>query len=203
MKSWNTTWDKIFRTREWGKYPSEDLVRFVANNFYDVSDRKEIKILDLGCGPGSNSWYLAKEGFTVIGIDGSKTAISRARKRLMSENLNGTFKIMDFIKLEFPDNYFDFVIDICSIQHNRLPKAVIIVDEIKRVLKPDGKFFSILVAKGTYLKPYYGKGHVHFYILTEIKKLFKKFDSLTIERIERTMNNRKVRAIHWIVTGRK
>ena len=41
-------WEGIFSSREWGKYPSETLIRFIARNFYNVSDRKAINILELG-----------------------------------------------------------------------------------------------------------------------------------------------------------
>jgi hypothetical protein len=31
---WDKGWDKIFSTAEWGKYPGEELIRFIARNFY-------------------------------------------------------------------------------------------------------------------------------------------------------------------------
>ncbi len=56
-----------------------------AQNFYNASDRKAIKILEVGCGPGANLWFMAREGFSVYGIDGSEHAIELARRRLDSE----------------------------------------------------------------------------------------------------------------------
>ena len=199
MKSWDSAWENIFRSQEWGKYPPEELVRFVARNFYKVPDRSQIKFLDLGCGTGACSWYLAREGFSVHGIDGSSTAIEKANKRFEEENLKGYFKVMDFIKIDFPDNYFDAVIDLCSIQHNQINNAPIILKEIKRVLKPNGKFFSMVIAKNTYEASLNGKGYVHFYSLKEIKNLFKIFKILSVEKSERTENNMKDEIIHWIV----
>jgi 2-polyprenyl-3-methyl-5-hydroxy-6-metoxy-1,4-benzoquinol methylase len=73
--AWNSGWDDIFRKHEWGKYPSENLVRYVGRNFYTVKDRSAITILEVGCGTGANLWYLAREGFSVYGIDGSNVAI--------------------------------------------------------------------------------------------------------------------------------
>ena len=98
-KSWDPVWEKIFSSREWGKYPPEELIRFTAQQFYKTKNRQKINFLDLGCGTGSCSWYLAKEGFTVYGVDGSKTAISKAKPNgklffLMSAvgSYNGPFK---------------------------------------------------------------------------------------------------------------
>ena len=80
-------WEDIFQNNEWGKYPSLAVVRFVARNFYKVPNRKDIRILELGCGTGANLWYCAREGFSVIGLDGSKTAINRMIDRFEKENL--------------------------------------------------------------------------------------------------------------------
>ena len=44
-KSFDTTWEDIHKTQEWGKYPSEDIIRFIARNYYK-KERSNIKILD-------------------------------------------------------------------------------------------------------------------------------------------------------------
>lgn len=61
------------------------MIRFIARNFYKVNNRESIKILEVGCGPGANLWYMNREGFTVYGIDGSETAIKKAEKRLKED----------------------------------------------------------------------------------------------------------------------
>src|SRR3989338_11176865 len=95
--SWDKTWEKVFSSKEWGKYPPEVLVRFVARNYYAAPDRSKIKILDLGCGTGAATWYMAREGFSVVGIDGSKTAIKIARRRFKAEKLKADFKNGDIV----------------------------------------------------------------------------------------------------------
>jgi len=83
--AWDPVWENVFRSQSWGKYPAEDFIRFIASNFYNVSDRKNVRILEVGCGPGANLWFMAREGFSVYGIDGSKHAIHLAKLRLDSE----------------------------------------------------------------------------------------------------------------------
>ena len=56
-------WNRIFAERRWGQYPSEELVRFIARTFPDAEQRRESRALEVGCGPGANLWYLAREGF--------------------------------------------------------------------------------------------------------------------------------------------
>ncbi len=63
--TWDPVWEEIFRRKEWGKYPPEHVIRFVARNFYRVADRASIRLLEIGCGPGANIWFMTREGFTV------------------------------------------------------------------------------------------------------------------------------------------
>jgi 2-polyprenyl-3-methyl-5-hydroxy-6-metoxy-1,4-benzoquinol methylase len=81
-----------------------------------VPERKAVKILDLGCGTGAASWFIAREGFSVYGIDGSHTAITLLQQRFKKEKLKGEFKVGDFIHLDFKDSFFDAVVDVSSIQ---------------------------------------------------------------------------------------
>jgi ubiquinone/menaquinone biosynthesis C-methylase UbiE len=201
--SWNKIWEKVFQTHEWGKYPPEELIRFIAKNFYKTPDREAIRILDLGCGTGACTWYLAREGFSAYGMDGSKTAIEKARQRFREDHLKGEFIVGDFIRIPFQDKFFDSVIDVCSIQHNRPRFAKEVASEVYRVTKPGGKLFSMLTATGTWKRPSVGQGYVHHYKLSEVKRLFKNFKVLGIEKSERTYNNRKKKVIHWVVSGEK
>src|SRR4051812_45766919 len=97
----NLVWERIFRDREsWGRYPPEELIRFVAAHYYSVPRRHDISFLEVGCGPGAGpSWYLAREGFRLTGIDGSPTAIDKSRARFANEGLDGTFDLGDLTAL--------------------------------------------------------------------------------------------------------
>lgn len=202
-QSWDKSWEKVFQMNEWGKYPPEELIRFMGRNFYK-KNRKQVKVLDLGCGTGACSWYVAREGFSVYGVDGSKTAINLAKKRFFQENLKGNFFQMDYINLKFADEFFDLIIDINSIQHNKISKIPEIVEEINRVLKPGGYFFSILIStKTTKNKNLENKGHIHYFKLNETRKLFKNLGIKNIEKSFRTENNRKNKIYHWILTCEK
>ena len=68
-------WNEVYGSRGWGKYPPEELVRFAARTFPEAELRRRLRALEVGCGPGPNLWYLAREGFTIAGIDGSANAI--------------------------------------------------------------------------------------------------------------------------------
>lgn len=149
-------WEEVFSNQEWGKYPPIELVRFVAKNFYRFSDRKSIKILELGSGPGPNLWYMAREGFCVYGIEGSQSACENAYGRLSAEGLQnniGEIKSGDYFEKldEFPDNYFDAIIDIESLYCNPYERTREIVLKSFHKLKTGGKMFSMTFANKEWL----------------------------------------------------
>jgi len=117
--NWDPAWEQIFSSKEWGEYPPEHVIRFVARNFYGVPDRKEVRLLEPGCGPGANVWFMAREGFTVSGIDGSATSIKQASERLTREGLAADLRVGDFSTLPWPGSRFDGVVENVSLCHNR------------------------------------------------------------------------------------
>lgn len=50
-KSFDNYWEQVHSRTEWGQYPTEHVIRFIARNYYN-KNRKEIRILDFGCGGG-------------------------------------------------------------------------------------------------------------------------------------------------------
>ena len=141
-------WQNIFENKEWGKYPSETLIRFIARNFYNVSDRKAINILELGLGTGTNLWFCAREGFTVSGIEWSKAGVDRFLKRMDDEGLKDRIKdikIGDYYTMldEFEDESFDCFIDSYSLAYNDFEKTQNIIKKAVKKLKKGGKFLSI------------------------------------------------------------
>jgi ubiquinone/menaquinone biosynthesis C-methylase UbiE len=149
--AWDNNWEAIFRDRAWGKYPGEDLIRFVARSFFSVENRATIKILEIGCGTGANLWFLAREGFQTYGIDGSRTGVDLAINRLNIEvpDWQGSVVIADAINLPFNDEFFDAVIDIEAISCNSFTDSKLIYKEMARVLKSNGKLYSRCFVTGS------------------------------------------------------
>ena len=147
-------WNKIFATRAWGKYPSEELIRFVARTFKNPTERSEMRALEIGCGTGANLWYLAREGFAIAGIDSSKHAIASAMDRICTEHLfdadrSPDLKVGNLAILPWDDNQFDIVIDIGALTSNTTAVIRSAIAEALRVLKPGGWFFGKMFGPGT------------------------------------------------------
>jgi len=92
----------------------------------------DIKILELGCGPGDLSAELARQGHNVVGADRSGRMIKRAEKlKTIAE-----FVQADALTLPMANNEFDAVILASLI--NLVPERAKLLEEINRVLKPNG-----------------------------------------------------------------
>ena len=221
---WNKGWDKIFKSKEWGKYPDMSVVRFVAENFYKKKNRKKIFILEIGCGTGANLGFIAKEGFSAYGIDGSKVAINLAKKKLKNDNLKSNLQIGDIKHLPYHRNSFDCIIDCECLYSNSFKDTSIILKEINRVLKRKGLFFSKTFAKGTYgdgagpklrneRNTYLsiksaafnmGYGIIRISDLKEIKKLYgESFKIVTVEYVHRSLKKMKKVIKEWVVISKK
>jgi SAM-dependent methyltransferase len=220
--SWDRTWEAVFKSRSWGRYPPEELVRFVARNFFNVRDRKLVRILELGSGPGANVWFLAREGFDVYGIDGSPTALEQARKRLKQEGLETTLTLGDIVDLRnhYPTRHFDAVVDVACLQCNDIHSVKSILESALDILKPDGKLFSMMVDTESYgygmgrqiepgtlvditEGPYAGIGRCHFFSLEEVRSLFSLFCEVRIERSIRSVDDMNHWIGHWVVEAVK
>jgi len=157
------------------------------------------KILDIGSGTGRHLVFLSEKGFEMYGFDASPKALSLAEQWLEEENMKVQLKLHRMEeKFPYQDNYFDAIISIQVIHHNKMKDILKTVREIKRVLKPGGIILLTFpkleerskiddwelkeIEKGTYI-PQSGqeKGLPHhFFTIEEIRKVFNDFTLLKI-----------------------
>jgi methyl halide transferase len=72
---------------------------------------KSCKALDIGCGTGDNSIWLAQKQFQVTGTDVSEIAIEKAKEKALKNNVKCTFLVVDFFKSRIEGAPFGFVFD--------------------------------------------------------------------------------------------
>ncbi len=218
MKTFDKQWNEVHETRSWGKYPAEELVRFMARSF-PPAKRSATRVLDLGCGTGANTWFLCREGFSTVAFDGAFAALPKARELCRAEIGQPMLLQADAGLLPFKDKAFDAVVEIGALASNSSKGVKAILTEISRVLKPGGRFFSsVLFTRATtgygsgekidahsfrsvVDGPVAGLGTIHFFSSAEIKSLWQLhgFTDLAMDRLERTDRNRAFKVSFFMV----
>jgi tocopherol O-methyltransferase len=103
--------------------------------------RKATHILDVGCGIGGSTLYLAEKFHAAAdGITLSPVQAARASARAQEVNLDQkvSFQVADALKTPFPDHNFDLVWSLESGEH--MPDKYQFLRECYRVLQPGGTF---------------------------------------------------------------
>lgn len=222
MRTFDEKWEEVHTNHEWGKYPSEEIIRFVARNYYN-KERGNIKLLDIGCGTGSNTWYIAREKFQAYGFDGSETAIRKAKNRMADEGVKVNLQVADAGAMPYEEEYFDGIIDSAMICANTVDGISNILSGCYKILKIGGK----LLSSGLFARNMtgYGKGEkleehtyrnitvgslseigtVHFFDKEEIYELWSKagFKNIKIDYLERTNNGGADKVSYYIVESEK
>lgn len=126
-------------------------------------------VLDIACGEGYGSNFLAKNATSVIGVDIDAESINHAKNKYTKQNL--TFIIGSANKIPVSDSSIDLAVSFETIEHH--DKHIEMLLELKRVLKSDGILIISSPDKATYSKSIKNENHFH------VKELHKKeFQSL-------------------------
>jgi len=101
--------------------------------------KKEMRVLDLGCGNGLMAGAIMNRGghYTGVDISGKLIALCKKRFALYIKTKQAEFVIANAVKLPFKNNFFDFAVSIAVMHH--IPSAdfrLKFLQELYRVLKP-------------------------------------------------------------------
>ena len=101
-------------------------------------NRRDVRVLDVACGPGNFSCMLAEAGFETVGLDHYQGLIDLAREKRLAKHMpNLTFRYGRLHKGKvFPDASFDQIVNVHSIYLHPDPQRLL--EESFRVLKPGG-----------------------------------------------------------------
>jgi SAM-dependent methyltransferase len=107
VNDFKTDWEQLYRD----EFTPWDTGRPESHLMQTVTDLPvpPCSALDVGCGTGANAIWLAEQGFEVIGVDLSETAIKLSRERPGSEKC--TFVHEDFLTAPPLKRDFGFVFD--------------------------------------------------------------------------------------------
>ena len=100
------------------------------------------RLLEIGCGTGTDLLQFARGGAEVIGLDLTPRSIEIARRRFAVYGQSGTFAIGDAENLAFPDESFDAVYSFGVLHHT--PDTERAIREVHRVLRRGGRAIVML-----------------------------------------------------------
>ena len=135
---------KFYELVEEHRYTKEWHIPLAAG----FSQSKNLNVLEVGCGLGTDGAQFAKAGAIYTGVDLTDAAVDLARKRFELFQLPGTFRVADAEGLDFPDNSFDIVYSHGVLHHT--PDTAGAIKEVHRVLKPGGRAVVMLYHRDSY-----------------------------------------------------
>jgi len=200
-----------FTDLEWG---SAEFFRAVEQDRYQRQPFMEAavgfaryparKLLEIGCGLGTDLFQFARQGARVVGLDLTVRGVSLARRRFRMEDVPGEFLTGDAENLPFADGQFDVVYSFGVLHHT--PDTGKAFREIHRILKPGGEAVVMLyhshsthyylgyplamlsrvrrgkrlVGRSEYFRVYDGEGNPlgKAYTRGEVRNLFRGFEIL-------------------------
>jgi ubiquinone/menaquinone biosynthesis C-methylase UbiE len=134
-------------SREWfaqverHRYAVEPFIRTCAQ----FETHRGKTVLEVGVGAGTDHLQWARAGAVCYGVDLTQRAIDTTRAHLALHGLSSTLQRIDAETLPFPDATFDVVYSWGVIHHSAHPE--LIIQEIRRVLKPNGMFIGMVYAR--------------------------------------------------------
>ncbi|MCB9423254.1 MAG: class I SAM-dependent methyltransferase [Ardenticatenaceae bacterium] len=111
--------------------PFPEFVQFFEGNF-----KKNVSVLDLGCGQGRDALFIARMGHEVLGVDLSPTGIAQMLADARKENLKISGVVADIVTFE-PERDFD----------------VVVMDRVLHMFADDEERTAVLVTACVHTKP--------------------------------------------------
>jgi len=142
LKRENRDWDEIYSKFNLGLIPwhsdkpDKELIALIKKGRV-----KPNKVLDVGCGAGTDAIFLASKGCKVTAIDISYEVIKIAQKRAKKAKVKVNFIAHDFMKTEFESGSFDFINDRGCFHHINPIERESYAAKINDVLRKNGYYY--------------------------------------------------------------
>jgi ubiquinone/menaquinone biosynthesis C-methylase UbiE len=135
---------RFYELVEAHRYTSEWHIPIAA----DFPSARGFKVLEIGCGLGTDGAQFAEAGADYTGVDLTEAAVELARQRFELFNLRGKFQTADAENLDFQNESFDLVYSHGVLHHT--PDTGKSIREIHRVLHPGGRAMVMLYHRDSY-----------------------------------------------------
>lgn len=142
MPSSYKSWDRVYHEYPLGELPWElGKPRPVLIQVIEEGLVKPGKALDICCGAGTNTVYMAQKGFKVTGLDISHKAIEYGKQKAQEARVKIKWIVGNALEFPFEDGEFDFVFDMGCFHSIHPEDRERFINGLCRILKPDGQYF--------------------------------------------------------------
>ena len=197
-------------TDPWELYYKRGAVTWKGSPYSLLELKIGSRVLDIGCGTGSTLIRAIERGWDVVGVDISASALDITRKRLDQRGLEADLRVLDITDEVSDLGKFDLIF--CHYTLGALGKVArdLASSNIVSMMR-EGSTFSFediamgdvregkgsMIEERTFMK---GNGIVqHFFMLDEIKELFKDLDTSDVLIEEWTHGEMKRKRIRGLM----
>lgn len=179
-------------------YPHEKVVQFCLRRFPPEA-RANVRALDLGCGSGVHTAFLAREGFQARGVDVSTVGVENAQRRLRAESLTASVTVCGMEELELVPDSIDLVLCIGVLECAGLEVATEGLARVAACLAPGGCGLFLFASERDFRAGHPAIRHV--YTETEVKRLFEERGwNVWYDRFITTYENGRIEQNDWLIT---
>jgi 2-polyprenyl-3-methyl-5-hydroxy-6-metoxy-1,4-benzoquinol methylase len=124
---------------EWNKSQGKQLPHRLKVVFNLSKIKKDMNVVDFGCGRGELSYQASLKGANVLGLDYSKEAVKLAKSLPKTTKGSLGFKLNRELKIPIKNNSIDMIFFVDVLEHLYPKQLRVLLKEFYRVLKPGGK----------------------------------------------------------------
>lgn len=196
--TFDTSWETIHREHDWVNSQPDSIFAECFNEAYRDKPKVDLAVLDLGCGTGANTIYLARIGCKVLAVDGSDNAICKTR-----EALNGTaervdLRVADIGALDLPTASLDCILDLNCLACLPLDDVCEFITRARKWLKPQGWIFAKMACE-PFDKSLIRSDYYRMCAQSDVERIFSGYDFHLAKADELTRNWKRV--THYLVTA--
>jgi 2-polyprenyl-3-methyl-5-hydroxy-6-metoxy-1,4-benzoquinol methylase len=184
------------------RYPHAKVIQFCFRK-YPPEARAGAPVLDLGCGSGVNTVFLAREGFPVTAVDTSEVGLENTRKALQAEGLQADVRRCAIDELDFDDASFALVVSVGVLDSAGVEASRRALAGLPRLMRPGARGLFVFASSEDFRIVGDNACAAYGFTRPEVAAMFDVgFRTVHIDHYITTFENETSKSDEWLVTVR-